>query len=158
MKARELISAVLSALTLTLLATAPAFASDKTDVMMPIQQFADGLNKGDVKSALAACAEQTSILDEFAPFEWHGPGGCNTWLNDFGADNKKNGITDVNAKLGKPRHVDIDGDRAYVVIPTSLTFKMKGKPMKETGSMLTVALQKGAAGWKMTGWTWTKGK
>jgi ketosteroid isomerase-like protein len=67
-------------------------------------------------------------------------------------------MTDMIARLGKPRHLDIDGDRAYVVVPTSLTYKIKGKAGKQTGSMLTIALQKGAGGWKMTGWTWTRGK
>ena len=133
-----------------------AFAAEKDDVMAPVKQFVDGFNKGDVKSALAACAEQTSIVDEFPPHEWHGPGACATWATDFDADAKKNGITDGKVTIGKPRHVDITGDRAYVVVPTNYAYKQKGKPMKETGSTLTIALQKGASGWLMTGWAWTK--
>ena len=66
-------------------------------------------------------------------------------------------MTDGKVALGKPRHVDIAGDRAYVVVPTTYAYKLNGKPMKETGSMLTIALQKGASGWLMTGWAWTKG-
>ena len=139
------------------LAAVPAFAADKDDVMASVKQFVDGFNKGDVKSALAACAEQTSIVDEIPPHEWHGPGACGTWANDFDADAKKNGITDGKVTLGKPRHVDVTGDRAYVVVPASYAYKLKGKPMKETGSLLTIALQKGANGWRMTGWAWTKG-
>ena len=139
------------------LAAGPAFSAEKDDVMGPVKQFIDGFNKGDVKSALAACAEQTSIVDEFPPHEWHGPGACAMWAKDFDTDAKKNGITDGKVTIGKPRHVDIAGDRAYVVVPASYAYKLKGKPMKETGSMLTIALQKGASGWLMTGWTWTKG-
>ena len=123
---------------------------------MPVHQFVDGFNKGDIKSALAACAEQTSIIDEFPPHEWHGAGACSTWANDYDADAKKNGITDGIVTLGNPRHVDITGDRAYVVVPANFTYKQKGKPAKETGSMLTISLQKAAAGWRMTGWAWTK--
>ena len=29
--------------------------------------------------------EQTSIVDEFPPHEWHGPGACATWAKDFDA-------------------------------------------------------------------------
>ena len=65
-------------------------------------------------------------------------------------DGKKNGITDGVVTLGSPRHVDIMGDRAYVVVPANYTFKQKGKPGKEIGSTLTVALQKGPTGWRMT--------
>ena len=134
----------------------PAAADDKADVMVPVHQFVDGFNKGDVKTALAACAEQTSIIDEFPPHEWHGPGACATWANDFDADAKKNGMTDPVVTLGKPRHVDVVGDRAYVVVPATFTFKQKGKRVKEAGSTLTISLQKVAADWRMTGWAWTK--
>jgi hypothetical protein len=124
--------------------------------MTPVHQFVDGFNKGDIKTALAACAEQTSIIDEFPPHEWHGAGACSNWANDFDADAKKNGITDGIVTLGNPRRVDITADRAYVVVPANYTFKQKGKLVKETGSMLTLVLQKGAAGWRITGWGWTK--
>ena len=144
------------ALVVAMLSAGPALAADKDDVMVPIRQFVDGFNKGDVKSALAACAEQTSIIDEFPPHEWHGAGACSAWANDFDADAKKNGITGGVVSLGKPRHVDVTGDRAYVVVPTNYSYKQKGKPAKETGSTLTIALQKGANGWRMTAWTWTK--
>jgi hypothetical protein len=124
--------------------------------MTPVHQFVDGFNKGDIKTALAACAEQTSIIDEFPPHEWHGAGACSNWANDFDADAKKNGVTDGIVTLGNPRRVDITADRAYVVVPANYTFKQKGKLVKETGSMLTLVLQKGAAGWRITGWAWTK--
>lgn len=149
---------MLFALAVAAFVAAPAAASEKTDVMAPVHQFIDGFNKGDVKTALAACAEQTSIIDEFPPHEWHGPGACAKWAEDYGADVKKNGITDGIVTLGKPRHIDVTGDRAYVVVPASYAYKVKGKPAKETGSLLTLALQKGAAGWRIAGWTWTKGQ
>jgi ketosteroid isomerase-like protein len=139
------------------LASGPVIASEKDDVLVPIRQFVEGFNKGDVKAALATCAEQTSIIDEFPPHEWHGAGACQTWANDFVADAKKNGVTDGKVTLGKPRHVDVSGDRAYVIVPTTYAYKLNGKPKQETGSLLTIALQKGAKGWQMTGWTWTKG-
>ena len=144
------------AIAVVVLAAGPTFASERTEVMVPVHQFVDGFNKGDAKTALAACAEQTSIIDEFPPHEWHGTGACAAWANDFDADAKKNGITDGIVTLGNPRHVDVSGDRAYVVVPANYAFKKKGKRVKETGSTLTIALQKGTAGWRMTGWAWTK--
>lgn len=137
------------------LAVSPAFASDKTDVVAVVHQFGDSLNKGDVKTALAACAAQSSIVDEFPPYHWQG-NACADWANDFEAFNKQNGITEPIATLGKPRHVDITGDRAYVVVPATFTFKQHGKRVTESGSMLTVALQKVDAAWRMTGWAWSK--
>lgn len=146
----------LIALTVALLAAAPNALAQQKDVMATVHQFVDGFNKGDTKSALGACADQTSIIDEFPPHEWHGAGACAKWADDYDANAKKDGITDGMVILGKPRHVDVTGDLAYVVVPANYRFKQKGKPVAEIGSMLTIALQKGPAGWRMTAWTWTK--
>ena len=132
-----------------------AVASDSADVMAQLHRFVDGFNKGDVKAAVATCADQTSIIDEFPPHEWHGAGACGNWANDFDAYTRKSGITDSVVTLGKPRHVVVTGDRAYVVVPANYAYREKGKLTKETGSTLTVALQKGQPGWRITGWAWS---
>jgi hypothetical protein len=129
---------------------------DKADVLATVNQFVNGFNKGDTKSAAAVCAEQTSIIDEFPPHEWHGKGACAKWMADYDKDAKLNAITDGVVTLGTPRHVDVNGTTAYVVIPSDYAFRKKGIPVKETGSMFTFALQKGAAGWRITGWSWAK--
>src|SRR6185503_8737801 len=114
------------------------------------------LNKGDIKTMMAACAEQTSIIDEFPPHEWHGVDACTNWANDYNADSQKNGITNGALKLGLPRHIDIAGDNAYVVVPANYTFKQKGKLLREIRATFTIALHKGEGGWRMTGWSWSK--
>jgi len=139
-----------------LLAAASAAASEEKAVLAPAQQFIEAVNEGDAKTALAACASPAFILDEFPPHAWQGATACSDWLTDFDAFNQKNGISDPRATLGKPTHVDINGDRAYVVFPASYNYKQNGKPVAETGSTLTVSLQKLAAGWRMTGWAWAR--
>jgi len=83
-------------------------------------------------------------------------GACLNWASDYEADVKKNGITAGGVALGNPLHIDITGDRAYVVVPATYTYKQKGKLIKERGSIFTVALQKEKAGWRITGWAWAK--
>ena len=136
--------------------TAQTTGSAQTAVLATVNQFVDGFNKGDTKEALAACADQTSIIDDFPPHEWHGTGACAKWMSDFDADAKKNGDTDGMVKLLNPTHVDITGDHAYLVIPANFTFKQNGKPVTELGSIITLALQKNPAGWEITGWAWAK--
>ncbi len=131
-----------------------ASASDQTDAMATVRQFIDGFNKGDVKSALAACASPVSIVDEFPPYAWQGANACADWANDFEANAKKNGITDSVVTLQKPKHVDVTGDRAYVVVPTNYDYKVKGKKTSQKGSIMALALQKTPAGWRITGWSW----
>jgi len=149
---------MLIGLVVAMLAGGPAVASEKTDVMAVIQQFVDAFNKGDMESAVARCADQASIIDDFAPHEWHGAGACSKWGTAYEADAKKNEITDGVVTLGTPRHMEVTANRAYAVIPVdSYTYKVKGKPTKETGSILTVALRKGESGWRITGWAWAQG-
>jgi hypothetical protein len=147
----------LAAAAVTAIVAAPetATASDETDVMAVIFQWMDGFNKGDMKSAVTACAAQTSIIDNIPPHEWHGAGACAKWATDFGAYARRNGITDWAVTLGKPRHIAVTGDRAYVVVPATYMGKERGKPVTESGSIWTVALQNGNAGWHITGWAWT---
>ncbi len=130
--------------------------SAKSAVVASVHQFIDGFNKGDTKMSLAVCADQASIIDDFPPHEWHGAGACAKWMNDFDSDARKNGITDGRVVLGTPLHVDITSDRAYVVSPATYTYKKNGKPVKEAGSIITLALQKSSAGWRITGWAWAK--
>jgi ketosteroid isomerase-like protein len=144
------------ALAAALLAAGQTAAAQQPDVMVAVRQFTDAFNKGDIKAVVAACTDQTSIIDEFPPFEWNGPGSCAKWAADYESDAKKNGITDGIVTLGTPKHVDVAGDRAYVVIPSNYSYKQKGKPMQETGSFWTFVMQKGAAGWRIAGWSWGK--
>ena len=83
----------------------------------------------------------------------HDPTRRGTYAPTIGcivANAKKDGISDGIVTLGKPKHVDVNGDRAYVVIPTDYTYKQNGKPMKETKSAFAFALHKGAEGWTDT--------
>jgi hypothetical protein len=116
----------------------------------------DAFNKGDRKIVTAVCADETSIVDEFPPHEWHGAGACARWMADYDSDAKKNSITDAVVALGTPQHVDVTADRAYVVVPADYSYKTAGKAVKESGSIFTLALQKGAGGWRIIGWAWAK--
>jgi hypothetical protein len=140
------------ALGLPVLATAQAIASNKTDALAPVHQFVDSFNKGDMKSAIAACADQASVIDDFPPHEWHGA-GCEEWAKGYDAIAKKLGITDARMILGKPRHVDVADDDAYVVVPVTLVLKHNGK-LKKLPSMFTASLHKETSGWRITGWAW----
>jgi hypothetical protein len=143
----------LIALAIAVLTAAPAIASEKTDVMAVVNHWADGFNKGDSKMELETCADETSIVDDLSPYEWHGAGACSQWKTDFDAFLKKHVITDMKASLMKPRHVDITVDHAYVVVPVSLTYKQSGKDAKDSG-VFTLALQRAVTGWRITGWAW----
>lgn len=146
----------LLAFAVVLLTQAPAAAAQQNEVMGVVQKFIDSFNKGDEKAVIATCADPASIIDEYPPYEWHGAGACAKWVASYAQDATRNGITDGIVTLGKARHVDVTGNRAYLVIPADYAYKQKGTPTKETGSTLTVSLEKGAGGWRITAWSWAK--
>jgi ketosteroid isomerase-like protein len=157
MRLQQLLArSVIAVIGIALMSTVAVCASEKTDVMATVHQFVDGFNKGDTKTALAACAPQAAIIDDVPPHAWQGAGACAAWASAYDADSKKHSITDGIVTLGQPRHVDVTGDRAYVVVPATYTYKERGTSVTESGSILTVALQKVAAGWRITGWAWAK--
>ena len=66
------------------------------------------------------------------------------------------GIGQGGVPVGAVFHVDVDNARAYLVIPSTYAFKLKGKAIRETGSLFTFALLKGPKGWRIVGWSWAK--
>ena len=138
--------------------TPASFASDKSEVVDAVHRFLDNLDSDHpekVQIALAMCDSEISILDEFPPHEWHGPNACTAWWKGLLAYDDQNGITDGDAPLGTPQTVDIDGDRAYFVAPITYKYKQHGKPVKETAAF-AVALRRTQAGWRITGWAYSK--
>lgn len=99
-----------------------------------------------VNVVAAACASPAFIIDEFPP------NACTTWANDFAANAKASGIASPVVKILKVNSTTVTGDRAYVVTTSRYDWKEAGKPMKESASKWTFALQKTAAGWRIAGW------
>jgi ketosteroid isomerase-like protein len=138
-------------------AAVAAALPDTMEPMAAVRQYVDAFNKGDVEAMAANCAVPTSVLDGLAPHVWQGPTACRDWYRDVLAAGEKEGATGYFVALGEPRHVDVTGDRAYVVVPATMKFNVHGKQVTQSGSTFTVALRKLAEGWRITAWAWTKG-
>ena len=149
-------SKLVIALVIAVAVGGPVVASQETDVMAPVRQFVDAFNKGDTKMVQAACADETFIIDDFPPHEWRGSGATSKWFHDLTAMGKKYDMSDPFVTLGKPRQVHVTGTRAYVVVPTNLSYNEKGQLVKRTG-LMTLALHKGIEGWRISAWAWTWG-
>jgi hypothetical protein len=59
--------------------------------------------------------------------------------------------------LGNPLHDNVTNDSAYVVVPATMSFDVKGTKVIQSGAVFTVALQKLANGWRIAAWAWAKG-
>jgi ketosteroid isomerase-like protein len=140
------------------LVSASSSLSQTTDPMAAIRQYIESFNKGDMKGMSAACANPASILDGMAPHSWQGPTACEDWYKDVLAEGEKEGATGYVVTLGNPQVLDVKGDRAYVVLPATMSFKYKGIQITQTGATWTVALRRLDNGWRITAWAWSKGQ
>lgn len=137
-----------------LLIATPAGAAETTDVMSVIRLWVDGFNNGDAKSASATCSNHATVIDDFPPHEWHGPGACKRWFEDFQSMSKTEGITNPRIAVEPASHTEMTKDFAYVVVPVKLSFDRKGTRVTDNGIM-TVTLWSGTSGWRITGWVWS---
>ena len=127
------------------------------DPMAVVRHYIDGFNKGDVVVMAASFADPGSILDGMAPHVWHGATAAQDWYRDVLIEGKQHGATDYFVTVGEPLHNNVTGDSAYVVVPATMSFKVGGKQITQTGAVFTVALRKLADGWRIAAWAWAKG-
>ena len=125
--------------------------------MTAVRQYIDAFNKGDVQVMAASFADLGSIIDGMAPHVWHGPTAALDWYRDVLSAGKQHGASDYVVTVGEPLHNNVTGDSAYVVVPATMSFKVGGKQVTQTGAVFTVALRKLAEGWRIAAWAWAKG-
>jgi hypothetical protein len=128
-----------------------AHAAPAEPALAPFSQFVDAMNAGDDAKAASTYAPTVTIIDEFAPHIWNSFAG---WSRDIAADFKANAVTDFHIAAAPASFKKLDAATAYGVVPTTLTYKVKGKPITEKG-LFTVSTAKGASGWRITGWAWS---
>jgi ketosteroid isomerase-like protein len=127
------------------------------DPVSAVHQYIEAFNKADVKAMAAMCADPMSILDGMAPHVWHGPSATQDWYRVVLMEGEHLGAKEYQVTLGKPLHANVTGNAAYVVIPATMAFKLKGKQITQSGAVFTLALRNLPAGWRIASWAWTKG-
>lgn len=127
------------------------------DPMAAVAQYVDAFNRGDAEAMAAACADPMQILDGMAPHVWQGPTATEDWWRDVLTEGEHVGASGYQITLGEPRHVDVAGDHAYVVVPATMAFDLRGRWVAQAGSVFTVALRKVDTEWRLTAWAWAKG-
>jgi ketosteroid isomerase-like protein len=128
-----------------------------TDPVAVIGQYISAFNGGDAEGMAAMFTVPGSILDGMAPHLWHGPTAAQDWYRDVLIEGEQHGASGYVVAVGEPLHNNITGENAYVVLPASMTFNLKGKEITQTGALFTVALRKLADGWRIAAWAWAKG-
>lgn len=123
-----------------------------------VHAYLDAFNAGDPEAMSAAFAPDGSILDGMAPHLWLGPTAAADWYRDVLAEGDHAGASGYHVTIGEPVHNDTTGDNSYVVVPATMTFDVDGTTVTQTGATFTVALRRGAEGWRVAAWAWAKGR
>ena len=131
----------------------PAMAAAAPGPVAVVNQMMTDFDKGDMKAAMAAYANDVAITDEFAPYQWHGPDAMARWSKGYDAFTKASGWSDAKAASHAVIRSDIHGDAAYVVVSEVFTYKDHGRRMVEHG-LEAFTLHQSADGWKITGSAW----
>lgn len=127
------------------------------DPLSTVHSYIDAFNEGDVKGMAAAFAASGSILDGMPPHIWNGPTAAEDWYRDVLTNTKKEGASDFFVTVGRPLHMDVTGDAAYVVVPATMKFNVHGKQITQSGAIFTMALRRFSDGWRIAAWAWAKG-
>jgi ketosteroid isomerase-like protein len=122
-----------------------------------LRQYINAFNKGDVKAMAACFAIPGSILDGMTPHVWQGPTATQDWYRDVLIEGKQHGASDYFVTVGEPLHNNVTGDSAYVVVPATMTFKVHGKQITQSGAIFTTAFRRVEDGWQIAAWAWAKG-
>jgi hypothetical protein len=78
----------------------------------------------------------------------HGPAASQDWYRDVLITGEGEGASDYFITPGEPWHVIVTGDHAYVAVPTTMSFTVHGKRVKQSL----------AAGWHLAAWAWAWAK
>src|ERR687897_3903819 len=129
----------------------------RNDPLEAVNQYINAFNQGDVNTMAATFAVPGQILDGMAPHVWQGPTAAQDWYRDVLVEGKEHGASGYFVRVGEPLHNDVTGGSAYIVVPATMTFAVKGATVTQSGAVFTVALRKTADGWRVAAWAWAKG-
>jgi ketosteroid isomerase-like protein len=136
----------------------PVEPTHAEDVVVVLNRYIDAFNAGDADAMAACFADTGTILDGMAPHLWHGPTAAQDWYRDVLVEGEHLRAGDYHVTLGPPLHANVTGEAAYVVSPATMTFKLNGQRVTQTGATFTTALRKVAETWRIAAWAWTKGQ
>ena len=128
--------------------------STENGPMVAVRQFVQGFNNDKIDLVQAACADDTSIIDDFPPHEWNGHGATTRWYRDMARMASENGMSDPSVILDEPSNVTVSEEHAYLVVPIDVRWLQDGTPRERPGFM-TLALRNGTEGWRISACAWT---
>jgi SnoaL-like protein len=121
--------------------------------MAAVHRFVEAFNDDDVALMQAACAGETSIIDDFPPYQWTGDQATTKWYLDMAGMAGLYSMSEWSVMLDEPLHLIVSDRLAYVVVPVAARWLEDGTPADRTG-YLTAALREIAEEWRISAFAW----
>ena len=147
------IRAITLAALLTSLALPAAAAGPSAAIMATVNGIVAAVNADKAADVNSYFSSNGHIVDDFAPYVWNGADAGSRWWTASDKDLAKNGVASLRATVQTITRYGAVGDDAYVVVPLSLSYTMKGKPARASG-LWTLTLHQTGGSWKITSATW----
>jgi ketosteroid isomerase-like protein len=128
-----------------------------SDPETAVREYIRAFNNGDIEAMASCFASSAVILDGMAPHVWHGPAAARDWYRDVLIEGEHEGAADYFVSLAEPRHANVTGDSAYAVFPATMSFRVRGKQIVQSGATFTTALRRIDGEWRLVAWAWAKG-
>ncbi|HEY5105519.1 MAG TPA: nuclear transport factor 2 family protein [Caulobacteraceae bacterium] len=129
-------------------------ASGAAQLEASLDHFCELVNQGKASEAVAYFLPDATIIEDLAPYSWHGPTAGMEWLQAMNANAERSGMSGVNMHFLPATMVQITGERAYAVIPGDLTYSFKDGTVRHAQGHVTFSLRKVAADWRIGSLTW----
>ncbi len=127
------------------------------DPLAAVHRYIAAFNHGDVAEMASSFDSAATILDGMAPHVWQGSSAVQDWYRDVMTESAHLGASNYDVTVGTPVHNCVSDDRAYLVLPATMTFSRDGARVIQDGAFFTVALRRRSQDWRITAWAWTKG-
>jgi ketosteroid isomerase-like protein len=128
--------------------------SDASEAASVIDALVMAVNSGDFATALTSFTEAPVIIEDLPPYRWSGSSAPSEWLNAMGTNAASLGVTSVVMETQEPSRVELQGDRAYIIVPGHLRLETGGPPLTADG-MLTFTLEKAESRWLIDTLVWS---
>jgi ketosteroid isomerase-like protein len=124
------------------------------EVIDSITDFVDSVNRGDQAAALAHFTDDVTIVEDLAPFRWHGPNAGAEWMLAMWQNAQRNNVSAVVMEISAPTRIEVEDGAAYAVVPGLLTYERPGSALRAEG-LLTFSLRESGQKWLISALTWS---
>jgi ketosteroid isomerase-like protein len=124
------------------------------EVTNTVTDFVDAVNRGDQARAIAHLSNDVTIVEDLAPFRWHGPNAGPEWLLAMWQNAQRNGVSAVSMEVAPPTRIEVDDDTAYAIVPGVLTYVTQESRLRSDG-ILTFSLRANEGQWLINAFAWT---